>query len=61
MRDAQALIKAEGMVISDRFGQKKQHPATIIERDAKQTLLRHWKALGLDLEPILQPGRPSGT
>jgi P27 family predicted phage terminase small subunit len=61
MRQAQAIIKAEGVVIDDRFGQKKQHPATIIERDSKQTLLRHWKALALDLEPILSPGRPSGT
>jgi P27 family predicted phage terminase small subunit len=60
MRQAQAIIEAEGIVTSDRFGQVRQHPATIVERDAKQTLLRHLKALNLDLEPILKPGRPGG-
>jgi P27 family predicted phage terminase small subunit len=60
MRDAQAIIRNEGMIFQDRFDQKRQHPAVAIERDSKATLLRHWKSLGLDLEPILSPGRPAG-
>ena len=61
MREAQAILKAEGLVVKDRFGQQKQHPATLVERDAKSSLLRGIKALGLDLEPLNPgPGRPPG-
>lgn len=61
MRAAQALVAKDGLVSTDRFGQVKAHPATLIERDAKATLLRHLKALGLDLEPLHGgPGRPPG-
>ncbi len=47
-------------MVPDRFGQLKQNPATIIERDAKMAMLRALRALGLD---IVQPGpvgRPVG-
>ena len=61
MREAQVIIKKEGIVIKDRFGQDKQHPATLIERDAKNTMLRGLKALNLYLEPLRdRPGRPPG-
>jgi P27 family predicted phage terminase small subunit len=61
MRQAQASIAAEGAVVKDRFGQLKQHPAILTERDAKGGLLRHLKALNLDLEPLNpKPGRPAG-
>jgi P27 family predicted phage terminase small subunit len=62
MRDAQAVVKEKGMVVQDRFGQLKQNPATLIERDAKTNMLRHLKALNLDLEPLAdRPGRPAGS
>lgn len=61
MRQAQALLAEEGLVVKDRFGQDKAHPAAAIERDAKGTMLRHIKALGLDLEPLNdRPGRQPG-
>src|SRR5688572_11777686 len=61
MREAQEILKKEGCVIDDRFGQKKQHPATIIERDAKAQMIRALKALNLDLEPLRDAiGRPPG-
>lgn len=61
MRQAQKLIKRDGITFIDRFGQRRQHPATLVERDAKGVLLRHLKALGLDLEPLNDgPGRPGG-
>ena len=62
MRQAQVILAKEGITIEDRFGQAKQHPATLVERDAKATLLRHVKALGIDLEPLHDgPGRPAGS
>lgn len=61
MREAQKLIRDEGIVTEDRFGQAKPHPATTIERDAKQTMLRNLKAVGLDLEPLNAHGRPPGS
>jgi len=62
MRQAQAVIAKEGIVIRDRFEQLKPHPATVVERDAKAGLLRHLKALNLDIEPLnAAPGRPCGT
>jgi P27 family predicted phage terminase small subunit len=61
MRAAQAIIATEGIVLTDRFGQKKQHPATLIERDSKAAMARDLKALNLDLEPLRDaPGRPPG-
>ncbi len=51
MKQAQIIIKAEGILAVDRFGQTRPHPATLIERDAKQTMLRNLKSLGLEVEP----------
>jgi hypothetical protein len=62
VREAQATITAEGAFYRDRWGQPKQHPAVLTERDGKQTLLRNLRALNLDLEPLHdRPGRPAGT
>lgn len=59
MREAQAILKKDGIVIKDRFDQEKQHPASLIERDAKSAMLRALKSLNLDLEPLKDgPGRP---
>lgn len=60
MREAQVLLKAEGLVVKDRFDQSRPHPAAAIEVAAKGVMLRNIKALGLDLEPIGPIGRPSG-
>lgn len=49
---AQGIIEAEGLMITDRFGQKKAHPATVIEREARAGLLMALKALDLDLETL---------
>ncbi len=61
MREAQAIIDKQGIVINDRFGQPKQHPATLVERDAKSVMIRALKTLNLDIEPLHdRPGRPPG-
>lgn len=51
MRQAQAAIAADGLVVRDRFGQPKAHPATVTERDSRAAMLAALKALNLDLEP----------
>lgn len=52
MRQAQALIAAEGIVIAEvtAAGHAKQrvHPAVGVERDAKASMMRAWKLLGFD-------------
>jgi P27 family predicted phage terminase small subunit len=60
MRQAQAVLKKEGAFIRDRFNQRRSHPALLVERDAKLSLIKNLKALNLDLEPIQMPGRPPG-
>jgi P27 family predicted phage terminase small subunit len=61
MRQAQADIAKNGLVATDRFGQRKPNPACVIERDAKAAMSRDLKALNLDLEPLRDaPGRPPG-
>jgi P27 family predicted phage terminase small subunit len=60
-RQADAMIKAEGLTTTDRFGQKKSHPAVNIARDARAQMLAAIKQLRLDLEPVRDgPGRPPG-
>lgn len=61
MREAQAAVAADGVVVRDRFGQPKAHPLLTVERDSRAAFLAGIKQLGLDLEP-LNPGvgRPAG-
>jgi phage terminase small subunit len=58
MRQAQAIIAKEGIAPKDRFGQPRQHPATLIERDARNALLKALGALHLDLGPSDAVGAP---
>lgn len=61
MREAQKVIKTDGMMVTDRFDQKKAHPLTTVERDSRAAMLAALKALNLDLEPVNdKPGRPPG-
>lgn len=61
MREAQALLTAEGIVVRDRFDQPKPHPATLIERDSRASMLRALAQLHIDIEPLNdKPGRPAG-
>lgn len=61
MKQAQKLIKQDGAVVNDRFGQPRAHPAATIERDARAAMLSALKALNLDLEPLRDgAGRPPG-
>jgi P27 family predicted phage terminase small subunit len=62
VREAQAILLKEGIVVTDRFGQLKAHPATVVERDCKAGLLKALRALNLALEPLNEAaGRPPGS
>jgi phage terminase small subunit len=58
---ARALVDAEGIVVRDRFGQVKSHPAVAIERDARNVFVRIMRELDLDgvPEPESRPPRAS--
>jgi P27 family predicted phage terminase small subunit len=56
MRSAQAILEKEGQVFRDRYGQPRQHPATLVVRDARNLMLRSLRALNLDV----LPGAPLG-
>jgi phage terminase small subunit len=58
---ARRLLDEQGIVITDRWGQSKPHPAAAVERDARSGMLAAFRALNLDLEPLRdRPGRPGG-
>lgn len=56
--EARKILKTDGIVIVDRFGTKKAHPAVAIERDARVAFMRAVRELGLDGEDIEAPRSP---
>ena len=61
MGEASRLIEQHGAVTTDRFGQLRPNPATILERDSRAAMQSALKALNLDLEPLRDSvGRPAG-
>lgn len=62
LRQAQRVIKRDGPVVLDRFGQQKSHPLLTTERDSRAAMLAALKNLNLDIEPLRDgPGRPPGS
>jgi P27 family predicted phage terminase small subunit len=51
MNQARLILKREGILVKDRFGQQKQHPACGIERDSAAAVMRAWRLLGFDQAP----------
>jgi len=59
--DCMDRIALDGLMVEDRFGQKKAHPLISSARDARAQKLAALKALNIDLEPLHdKPGRPPG-
>lgn len=52
LRQAQEVIKKEGLTVKDRFDQLKNHPATVIEKDSRNALLKALDHLDLELPDI---------
>src|SRR5260370_1157881 len=48
---ARDLLKADGLVVTDRYDQTKPHPATQIERDSRSSFLRAMRELNLAPAP----------
>jgi len=49
-QEAREILAAEGLCTTDRFGQRRAHPAAAIERDAKGLFARLVRELGLDVD-----------
>ena len=59
---ARKVINNDGMTVTGRDGQLRNHPLLTVERDNRAAFLAGLKALCLDLEPLRDsPGRPPGT
>ena len=56
--EARLLIERDGVVIEDRFGQQKPHPACDIERHNRALFARMLRELALDVEGPAETVRP---
>lgn len=57
-RQAQEILKREGLTLTNRFGVQAQHPAAAVERDCRVQVLRCLRMLGLPLEAERQADKP---
>lgn len=57
MRKAQVILDRDGLTLADRWGQQRQHPATLVLRDSRNLMLRSLKALNLDISPATPLGK----
>jgi phage terminase small subunit len=51
MKQAQAHLRRDGTVTTDRFGQARAHPAVAMERDSRASLISALKTLHIDNAP----------
>lgn len=59
LREIQKILAADGLIMTDKNGQKKLHPLVSSERDTRAAFLAGLKQLNLDVEPLRDgPGRP---
>ena len=58
VQQARTLIERDGVVIEDRFGQQKPHPACDIERHNRALFARMLRELALDVEEPAEATRP---
>lgn len=55
---AREILAKDGVIVADRFGQSKPHPAVAIERDSRISYARLVRELMLDdADPDLRPPR----
>lgn len=61
--EAREILQQQPVVILDRFGQPKTHPAVDVERNASLAFVRILREIGLDVEPPpdSRPPRRPGT
>lgn len=62
MEAARIILARQGLIVTDRFGQRQAHPAAAILRDSQAAFQRALRELHLDLEPLAnRPGRRPGA
>ena len=52
LRQAQKILKRDGLTTKDRFGQLKAHPLLLVERDSRNSMARLFRQLGIDLPAL---------
>jgi P27 family predicted phage terminase small subunit len=61
-QQAREILKADGLILTDRFEQKKLHPAALVERDAKTLFAKLIRELAFDVpQPDSRPPRAGGA
>lgn len=58
MSQARRQVTADGIVVEDRFGQMRAHPAVGIERDSRIAYLRAVRELALETDEHGEPRPP---
>lgn len=60
-REARAILRRQGLTVTDGKGKVRAHPMCSVERDAVKTMTQCLRDLHLDLEPLAaRPGRRPG-
>ena len=52
VNEMRRIVKKEGSIIKDRFGQSRPHPALTVERDSRAGMIAALRALRLSPEGI---------
>ena len=52
LREAQKILKREGLTCRDRNGVVRPHPCTVIERNSRSAFLAAFRALGIEAPAV---------
>ena len=58
--EARKVIKKDGIVVVSPSGMQRAHPALKIERESTSAFLSKRRAIGFNLDPPQEQGRPTG-
>ena len=58
--EARKLVKRDSIVTVSPSGLQRAHPALKIERESTSAFLSAWRAIGFNLDPPQEQGRPTG-
>jgi hypothetical protein len=55
IHQAEEILQRDGLIVKDRFGQDRVHPAAQVLKESRAHFLQSVKALNLDLETLEKP------
>src|SRR5262245_31135892 len=58
---AEAIVEADGPMVTDRFGQRRAHPMFVVARDFRSQWLAALRMLNLSIGEAPKVGRPEGA